>query len=118
MLWNRWNGLVVTLGAVMLMVGCASSAKKAEGPREVAISVTDAGFVPAQVVIRKDEAVTLVVTRKTEQTCATAMFFEGSTEEHALPFNQAVRIDLPAGQPDTLRYACGMNMIKGEILAK
>ena len=46
------------------------------------------------------------------------MIFEASSEKHELPFNQTVRIDLPAGQPDTLRYACAMNMIKGEIVAR
>jgi len=117
-MWKRWNGVVLSLGALLLVMGCASGTKTSGGPREVKIEVTDAGFVPATVEIPKSEAVTLVVTRKTDQTCATEMVFAANGEKHELPLNQPVRIELPAGQPDTQTYACAMNMIKGEIVAK
>ena len=111
-------GAAMVAGAALLLASCGSGGQSAGGPREIKIEVTDAGFVPAQVVIPKNEAVTLVVTRKTEATCATEMIFEAGGAKHDLPYNQTVRIDLPAGQPDTLRYACAMNMIKGEIVAR
>ena len=86
---ERW----LIVAALAAAAGCGG---RAQGPRQVRIQVTDDGFVPAQVVIPKHEAVTLVVTRRTDRTCATDL----------------------AGQPDTLRYACGMGMLAGMIIAR
>jgi len=73
--------------------------------------------VPAEVVIPKDQAVTLLVTRKSDRTCATELVFE-SGKKHDLPLDQVVRIELPAGRADTLRYTCPMDMYKGTIVSK
>jgi plastocyanin domain-containing protein len=102
---HRIVPLVLALAAVAAF-GCAAPAAK--GPKEFKIAVTDDGFVPAVTAIPKGEAVTLAVTRKTDRTCA----------KYELPLNETVRIELAAGQPDTLRYACPMDMIKGMIVAK
>lgn len=108
--------MAVVVGVVV--AGCASGGGGSQGPKEVRIAVTDEGFVPAVVEIPKNEAVTLVVTRKTDKTCATEMVFAGTGERHDLPLDQVVRIELPPGQPDTLHYACAMDMFKGAIVAK
>jgi plastocyanin domain-containing protein len=112
---HRIIPLVLALATVAAF-GCAAPAAK--GPKEFKIAVTDDGFVPAETVIPKNEAVTLVVTRKTDRTCATSMVFAESGEKHELPLNETVRIELAAGQPDTLHYACPMDMIKGMIVAR
>jgi plastocyanin domain-containing protein len=78
--------------------------------------VTDRGFEPAETKVPKGRPVTLVVTRTTDQTCATEMVFAGLEKRHDLPLNQPVRITLPAGEGGTLNYACGMDMIKGSIV--
>ena len=90
-----------------------------DGPREIQIAVTDKGFVPAQPAIHKGEAVTLVITRKTDFTCATNVMFPRLAKMVDLPLNQAVRVDIPAGTvQDTLYFACGMNMIAGQVTAR
>ena len=121
---------VVTVAA--LAAGCGGSgtsgtssstttdaATPAAGSREIAVAVTDRGFEPAQPEIKPGEAVTLVITRKTEQTCATDVMFPRMGKHVDLPLNQAVRVDIPAGTvQDTLYFACGMNMITGQVTAK
>jgi len=114
---NRWTKWMCTTAAIAALAGCASGGGT-QGPREVRIAVTENGFEPATVEIPKNEAVTLLVTRKTDQTCATEMVFAETGQRYELPKDQVVRIELPAGQPDTLNYACGMNMYKGAIVAK
>ena len=88
------------------------------GGRSIHIEVTEYGFEPAQVVIPKNADVTLVFTRTTQNTCATDLVFGPQREPHDLPLNQDVTIWLPKGQPDTLRFACGMDMVQGMVLAK
>src|SRR6267142_26100 len=56
------------------------------------------------------KAVTLVMTRKTDQTCAKEVLFPSLNQRYPLPLNQAVRIELPASQKGTLSYQCGEKM--------
>ena len=115
---NRVLKMACVVTAAAALAGCASGGGGAQGPKEVRITVTEEGFTPAMVEIPKNEAVTLVVTRKTDQTCATEMVFAESGAKYELPKDQVVRIELPAGQPDTLHYACAMDMYKGVVVAK
>ena len=103
-------GLVLVLGA-----GCGG---RRLAPDEVAIEVTDEGFVPATVTVPKGKAATLVFTRKIDETCAKEVVFAGTGEKHELPLKQAVRVTLPADRPDTLDYACGMNMLTGKVVSE
>lgn len=110
----RWGAPVAI--ATALAAGCAGNAPHAEN--EHAIVVTDAGFEPKVTEVRKGEPVTLVVTRKSDHTCATEMRFAALDTSYDLPLNQTVRITLPANRGDTLRYACGMDMFNGMVVAK
>ena len=103
------------LAAGVALAGCA--AREATPPGAVAIVVTDNGFEPAVVHVARGKPVTLIVTRRTDSTCATEMVFEAPGLRYELPLGKPVRIDLPAGVSDTLRYACGMEMIRGMIVA-
>ncbi|MGH7740761.1 MAG: cupredoxin domain-containing protein [Candidatus Eiseniibacteriota bacterium] len=103
--------------AMALVAGCSKSAPK-PGYAEVAIHVTTDGFVPKSALVARGKPVTLVVTRDTDQTCATAMVVAGSDREWLLPLHRAVRIDLPQGVTDTLRYVCTMGMEHGEVVAE
>jgi plastocyanin domain-containing protein len=109
---NAWIKLGWVVGLVAL-AGCGSG--KAS---EVSIEVTDAGFVPAVAYLPKGKAVTLLVTRKTDQTCATEMVFARDGRKVELPLNQTVRVEIPANSGDTLDYACAMNMIHGQLVVR
>lgn len=109
--------LALTLAAVLaLLAGCGGQQKLAPG--EVAIEVTDEGFVPAVVKLPKGQPATLVFTRRIEETCAKEVVFATNGEKHDLPLKQPVRVTLPAERPDTMDYACGMNMITGKIVSE
>ena len=109
---------IAAIAVIADTAGCAGQGAQQAGPREIQLEVTDRGFVPAQAVVPKGQAVTLVVTRKTDQTCATEIVLPRLNQRHALPLNQPVRIAIPAGVEDTLNYACGMNMLGGTIVAR
>ncbi len=107
----RRLALLVT---AIALAGCAG----ASGPREVRVSVTEKGFEPAKLEIAKGTETTLIITRKTDKTCATAAVFIETGRRYELPLNEEVRVQLPTDSPVTLHYACGMDMIRGEIVVK
>ena len=106
----------LALTALLALAGCGGQQKLAPG--EVAIEVTDEGFVPATVKVAKGKPATLVFTRQIEQTCAKEVVFAANGEKHDLPLKQAVRVTLPAARPDTMDYACGMNMLTGKVVSE
>ena len=110
----------VLAGALLAMTGLVQGCapRQAMLPDTAVIAVTDQGFEPAVVVVPRGKPVTLIVTRRTDRTCATEMVFGTPERRYDLPLEQPVRIELTEGVTDTLRYACGMDMYRGMIVAK
>jgi len=101
---------LIALAALVLLAGCGAS-----GPSEIQVAVTENGFEPKDIVIKKGQAAVLVMTRKTQSTCATEAVFAETGKKYDLPLNQAVRIDLTGVTPGKLHYACGMDMEHGTV---
>jgi plastocyanin domain-containing protein len=126
----RISLVAATAVFALALVGCGGGSKTAQksgappapvaatGAQEVHLTVTDAGFEPAEVTIAKDRPIVLTVTRKTDQTCAREIVFKDLDLKRDLPLNQEVRIELPARPAGTLNYACGMDMIKGSLVVQ
>ncbi|HEY3215934.1 MAG TPA: cupredoxin domain-containing protein [Candidatus Eisenbacteria bacterium] len=110
--------LLVTLlvGSGALVLGACQQSRSGQTGGEVHIDVTDKGFEPAEVKVPAGQAVTLIMTRKTDQTCAKEVEFASLNQKYALPLNQAVRITLPASEAGTLSYQCGMHMLGGRVV--
>lgn len=84
----------------------------------VAMSVTEDGFVPAQLVVKKGEKVRLAVTRKVERTCATEIVVKDYGINQPLPLNKTVTVEFTPTKAGTVRYACGMDMIAGTLVVE
>lgn len=109
---SLWLAVGVLAG---LVVGCGSGSAKSN---EFQIAVTDKGFEPAETRVPKGRSVTLVITRKTDQTCAKEVVFPSLNQRHDLPLNQPVRVILPASGGGRISYVCGMNMLGGSIVVR
>jgi plastocyanin domain-containing protein len=116
-------------GAVLSQQGCAkeqkaeppaAEARKAgDGPRVVALSVTEKGYEPSPINLKKDEPVKLVVTRKTDQTCATEIVMKDYGINTPLPLNTPVEIAFTPNKTGTLTYGCAMGqMISGTFMVE
>lgn len=101
---------MLVLATFLVLTGCAAG-----GPAEVHVTVTDNGFEPKDVRIPKGHAAVVVITRKTDRTCATEALFTETARKYDLPLNTPVRIDLTGVSPGKLHYACAMDMIKGTV---
>ena len=84
----------------------------------VTMEVTGEGFVPAQVKVKIGKPVKLVVTRKTDRTCATEIVIKDFGINKPLPLNQPVAITFTPTKVGKFRYACGMDMIAGVIIVE
>ena len=89
---------------VLAAAGCGG------GKAEIPVSVTENGFEPSRIEVRHGQAVTLLVTRKTDVTCATEMVVPSRGITQELPLNQTVRVALGPLEPGEVAFACGMDM--------
>ena len=106
----RW--WIVVAMTVFLGVPSASIAAQA---RTVEIAVTTKGFEPAHVKVTKGEPLKLVVTRKTEETCAKEIVIPDANLKADLPLNKPVTLSFTPKRSGEIKYACGMNMITGVL---
>lgn len=83
--------------------------------QRVEIQVTKQGFVPDKVTVKAGTPVALVVTRKVERTCATEIVMKDFGVNQSLPLDKPITVVVSPKKPGTYRFACGMDMIAGEL---
>jgi len=81
----------------------------------IALFVTDEGFVPAGISVKKGVPVHLVVTRQTDGTCATSIVIPDYGLSRDLPLNAPVTLSFTPKVAGQIRYSCGMGMIQGAL---
>lgn len=84
----------------------------------VVVEVTQEGFVPKEIPAKVGQPITLVVTRKTDLTCAKQIVFADMGVEKELPMNQAVEVTVTPERQGELRFACSMDMIAGKLIVE
>jgi plastocyanin domain-containing protein len=105
----------VWLAAALLVAALGCQSGPSTGGREIQVAVTEKGFEPSEIHVKKGEAVVLAITRRTDKTCATEVMIDDGEARTALPLDQTVRIDLGEVRADT-KFACGMDMIRGTVV--
>lgn len=86
--------------------------------QRVALTVTRKGFEPASVRVKSGRPVRLVVTRQAQRTCATEIVIAGLGIQQPLPLGKPVELRFTPRKSGTLRYACAMDMIAGQLVVE
>ena len=121
--------LALTLAAAVLSAeqGCTKNAESAPSapagkpgePRTLALSVTEKGYEPSPVTLQQGQPVKLVLTRTTEQTCATEIVLDEYNINTPLPLNQPVEVAFTPTKTGKLVYGCAMGkMINGVFMVE
>jgi plastocyanin domain-containing protein len=110
--------LVSVIGALVITFSASATLAKGTAGQVIEISVTREGFVPAQIKVKAGQPVKLIVTRKTERTCATEIVIKDFGIKQPLPLNQAVDVTFTPTKAGSFRYACAMDMIAGVIIVE
>jgi len=116
----------VLLAAVPVLAAETSQAsplpasKAAPAGRRVEIKVTEDGFVPREIKVKKGEPTTLTFTRVTESTCITAIDIpDEKVQELALPLNKAVSVTVTPKKRGVEKFHCSaMAMGDGRIVVE
>lgn len=108
----------ILVSLVGLAVTASAAPPKPKDPRRIDLSLTEEGWKPKEVKVKKDEDVKLVFTRKTDRTCAKEVILYTSDKdkiEKKLPLNEPVEIVTRFRKAGELGFTCHMNMVSGVI---
>ena len=81
------------------------------------VSVTERGFEPATLMLRPNVPARVTFERKTDATCATEVLMPDYKIHRKLPLNQPVVVEFTPRRGE-FSFACGMNMLKGQLVAR
>lgn len=116
------RGLVGVLGTVLLAAACAKTPSAAnvgaDGRTEIKITVDSVGYHPAEARAPGGKPVRLIVTRTSEDPCGEEIVVPSANVKKPLPLNQPVAIDLTMPASGKLAFACGMDMMRGALIAE
>jgi plastocyanin domain-containing protein len=84
---------------------------------KVSVEVTEAGFVPARIPAKAGKPLTMVITRKTDRTCAREIVFAGQEGKTELPLNKTVEVTYTPKASGEVKFGCGMGMMVAGVLA-
>ncbi len=76
------------------------------GPRQVQVSIGEAGFDPKEIHANAGDSVTLRITRVTDNTCAKEVNFSGRGVQVAVPLGQELKITIDVNEPGVVRFGC------------
>jgi plastocyanin domain-containing protein len=94
----------------------AAGAPAADGVRKVPIDVVQEGYSPDRITGKPGERLNLVFTRKVDGHC----YEEVKTPDGklvSLPKDKPVEVPVTVPQDGEVKFACGMNMLEGVIVA-
>ena len=93
-------------------------ARMAPAAQVVRLEVAKDGFRPSRVEVHRGRPVRLLITRKTDQTCATDIVLPEHGLSAKLPLGETVELRFTPTERGELTYACSMNMIEGVIVVR
>jgi plastocyanin domain-containing protein len=106
----------LALAAITASVAsCGKQVSQAQGGA-LTMSVTESGFEPDHLKVKKGQAVTLVITRKTDATCATAIVIDEYNVHVDLPLNKPVTVAFTPTKSGQLKYGCAMGKMVSGIM--
>ena len=121
--------LALLAGTALLAGGAlpATAALTAEGgappasapaARQVAIRVTDVGFEPREIKVKRGQPVTLAFTRVTDRTCITAIDIpDEGVKNFELPLNKTVALTITPTKKGVEKFHCSaMGMGNGRLV--
>ncbi len=84
--------------------------------RLIEMEVTEDGYVPKEIRVRKGEPLLIRITRKTDQTCAFDLIVADSNVKVPLPLNKAVDVAYTPTKAGQIKFGCAMDMMISGVL--
>jgi plastocyanin domain-containing protein len=98
--------------------GSAESQPPSDGRPVIEIHVDATGYHPEEASATPEQPVRLVFTRTSDEGCGQQLVFPDLQIRRDLPLNEPVPVDITMPASGAVRFACGMDMYRGSIVAR
>jgi len=82
------------------------------------VKITERGFEPVSLTLRRGVQARITFLRTTDQTCAKEIVLRDFGIKRDLPLNQPVVITLTPNKKGEFSFTCGMNMMRGKLIVQ
>ena len=82
------------------------------------VKITERGFEPDNLMLRRGAQARVTFLRTTDQTCAKEVVLRDFGIKRELPLNQPVVITITPKKKGEFSFTCGMNMMRGKLIVK
>jgi plastocyanin domain-containing protein len=80
--------------------------------------LTEQGYQPGSVRLRRGVPARVTFLRKVEATCGTELLIPDYQIKRDLPFNEPVVIEFTPNKRGESEFSCGMKMLRGKIVVR
>lgn len=84
----------------------------------LSVTVDGTGYHPSSLSAPAGKPVRLTITRTSDDGCGQQIVFPKEDVRRDLPLNRAVVVDLSMPSSGSLAFTCGMDMLRGSIVAE
>lgn len=113
---------IMAAATIALLVGAIVTASRQSiaTPRiqTATIRITERGFEPETVRLRKAVQARITFLRTTDATCAKEIMLPDFKIKRELPLNQPVVVSVTPRKSGALTFACGMDMMRGQLIVQ
>jgi plastocyanin domain-containing protein len=120
--------LVTALTLLSLTTSCKRSATgtaqesapagSSGAPTALSVTVDATGYHPDSISAPAGRPVRLTITRTSDEGCGQQIVFPTLDVQRDLPLNRAVVVDFAMPASGSVAFTCGMDMLRGSIVAK
>jgi hypothetical protein len=96
----------------------AASSGPQAGVQAVTVKVTEKGFQPDRIELKRGVPARLTFVREIEETCATSVAIPEFNIKQDLPFKEPVVIEFTPAKVGVFEFTCGMKMLSGKIVVR
>ncbi|HEX9962466.1 MAG TPA: cupredoxin domain-containing protein [Pyrinomonadaceae bacterium] len=114
-LMKRFLSLNLIL-SLFFVFGAVSTNAKPKKIKTVRINISQAGYAPASVSVKKGQTVRLVFYRSDANNCGDELVFPAFDIRREIPVGKRVIMTLTPKRAGAISFACGMDMYRGKIL--
>ena len=95
----------------------ATATRAATGTADLQLTVDGTGYHPSSISAPSGKPVRLTITRTSDEGCGQQIVFPSLNIRRDLPLNEPVAVDITMPASGSVAFTCGMDMLRGSIVA-
>ncbi len=92
--------------------------RNAKSVQSATVTLTDNGYQPASLKLRRGVPARVTFVRRIEETCGTEIALPAYNIRRALPLNKPVVVEFTPDKAGEFNFTCGMGMLRGTVVVQ